>query len=134
MDAHEGKKPLDFIIALRTFIEGCNWKFAEKMYIIGNKSSLTDVLQRLGRLLRDCEGKTFVEAVHILPQPLTEDTKKNKIMQNFNNYLKTLIMVLEQLPMVFTAREKRIAKKGRVRSQFITEPSVTSHRRQRKIR
>jgi superfamily II DNA or RNA helicase len=103
IDADKWNKPLDFILSLRTFIEGTNWKQFSKLYIIGYVGSVTNILQRIGRALRDCEGKDNVEVVHILPQPF-DDKKKNtseKTLDKYNDYLKTVVLVMEQMPVVF---------------------------------
>lgn len=102
-EAHRGKVPLDFIIALRTFIEGANWKQAEKLIIIGYKRSITDIMQRVGRLTRDHKDKRHVEVVHIMEQPF-EDQERNvseESLSKYNDYLKTIILILEQMPVVF---------------------------------
>ena len=97
-EAHEGNKPLDFILSLRCFLEGANWKQAVIMVYIGYKKSIVDILQRMGRLTRDCVGKPDVYIFHILPLPFTKKAKNisKKTIAKYDAFYKTIILVLEQ--------------------------------------
>jgi superfamily II DNA or RNA helicase len=58
---------IDCILALDMFKEGCDWVHANGMIITGNKKSLTDVMQMIGRLFRDVQGKATAKIMHLLP-------------------------------------------------------------------
>ena len=52
------------------FKEGANWIWAERAIIIGERNSLTDIVQMSGRTFRDAEGKEHVEIIQLLPNNL----------------------------------------------------------------
>lgn len=49
---------LDILMALDTAKEGFDWAWCECCITIGVRSSLTEIVQIIGRCTRDCEGKT----------------------------------------------------------------------------
>lgn len=93
---HEADKPtIDVIIALDMMIEGANWKWAVNEYIIGNHSSLREIIQMYGRLFRSAKNKTHVNCYYLLANSSAFDNEV--YADNYNDYLKsvfaTLIMV-----------------------------------------
>lgn len=89
---------LDAIIALGMFKEGANWIWADRSIIVGPRASLVDVIQMVGRLLRDAEGKEHVQVVQLLPFSI-DQTDEKKFRENLNNYLKAILasLVLEDI-------------------------------------
>ncbi len=83
---------LDSIIALGMFKEGANWIWAERSIIVGSRGSLVEVLQMIGRVLRDAEDKKHVEIILLLPFSL--DQKQENFKENLNNYIKVLYSLL----------------------------------------
>ena len=89
---------LDAIIALGMFKEGANWIWADRSIIVGPRISLVDVIQMVGRLFRDAEGKEHVRVVQLLPFSI-DQTDEKKLRENLNNYLKAInaSLVLEDV-------------------------------------
>ena len=76
---------LDCIISLNMFKEGCDWEFANGMIITGVKESVTDLVQMVGRVIRDKQGKPTAKIMHIMPLML-DDEIENKL----NTYFKLM--------------------------------------------
>ena len=95
IDAHDHKdnSKIDIIIALNMFREGANWKWAERSVIIGTKGSLTDMVQILGRLFRDAEGKEHIEAIQLLPYSF-DQSDKVKFKDNLNEFSKVIFATM----------------------------------------
>lgn len=89
---------LDVIIALGMFKEGANWTYADRSIIVGARSSLVDIIQMVGRLFRDVEGKEHVEIIQLLPFSLDQQDKE-VFSNNLNNYLKAIFasLILENI-------------------------------------
>jgi superfamily II DNA or RNA helicase len=88
---------LDAIIALDMFKEGANWIWADRSIIVGSRGSLVDVIQMIGRLFRDAEGKEHVEVIQLLPFSL--DQQADDFEDNLNDYLKAIysLLILEDI-------------------------------------
>lgn len=89
---------IDVVIALGMLKEGANWRWADREVIIGHRGSLTEILQMVGRILRDVSGKTNVEVFHVLPFRF-DQTDKERTRQDLNDYLKAILlsMLLENV-------------------------------------
>lgn len=89
---------LDAILALGMFKEGANWIWADRSIIVGARSSLVDVIQMIGRLFRDADGKSHVEVIQLLPFSLDQQDEE-KFRENLNNYLKAIFasLILENI-------------------------------------
>ena len=74
------------------FKEGANWIWAERSIIVGSRGSLVDVIQMIGRVLRDAKDKKHVEIIQLLPFSL--DQKQENFKENLNNYIKSLYALL----------------------------------------
>lgn len=82
-----GKKSPDIIWALNLCKEGFDWTEVERSIVIGARSSIPEVIQMLGRLLRDYPGKEKVEFNLVLPN---DDLN----YQEVKNYLKLILIVM----------------------------------------
>jgi hypothetical protein len=89
---------LDAIISLGMFKEGANWIWADRSIIVGSRASLVDVIQMIGRLFRDAEGKEHVETIHLLPFSFDQGDE-DAFRENLNNYLKAIfsLLILENI-------------------------------------
>lgn len=97
-DKHEDNSMIDGIITLEMFKEGANWKWADTIFLIGAKGSLTAMIQIIGRLLRDAKGKTRVDFYQFLPKNINSiDSEEFRI--NLNDYLKMVFaaMIIDDL-------------------------------------
>ncbi|GAB4185879.1 MAG: hypothetical protein Tsb0015_03220 [Simkaniaceae bacterium] len=89
---------LDAIIALNMFKEGANWIWADRAIIVGTRSSLVDIIQMIGRVFRDAEGKKHAEVIQLLPFSLDQKDDKG-FRENLNDYLKAIYasLILENI-------------------------------------
>jgi len=66
------------------FKEGANWRWADRDIIVGQRSSLPEIVQTIGRLLRDVVGKKHVEVYQLLPFAF-DQTDKRRTRENLND-------------------------------------------------
>ncbi|CAM5555412.1 DEAD/DEAH box helicase [Eoetvoesiella caeni] len=87
---------IDIIIALGMAKEGFDWPWCEHVLTIGYRSSLTEIVQIIGRATRDCEGKPHAQFTNLIAQPDAED---NDVKVSVNNMLKaiTVSLLMEQV-------------------------------------
>ena len=87
---------MDIIIALGMAKEGFDWPYCEHVLTIGYRSSLTEVVQIIGRATRDCPGKTHAQFTNLIAQP---DAQDNDVKVSVNNMLKaiTTSLLMEQI-------------------------------------
>jgi len=87
---------MDIIIALGMAKEGFDWPWCEHVLTIGYRSSLTEIVQIIGRATRDCEGKTHAQFTNLIAQPDAED---DDVKVSVNNMLKaiTVSLLMEQV-------------------------------------
>lgn len=87
---------IDIIIALGMAKEGFDWPYCEHVLTIGYRSSMTEVVQIIGRSTRDCEGKTHAQFTNLIAQP---DAADEDVAISVNNLLKaiTLSLLMEQV-------------------------------------
>lgn len=92
------RNALDVIIALGMFKEGADWIWADRSIITGARSSLVDMIQMIGRLFRDAQGKEHVEVFQLLPFSLDQQNE-DEFSQNLNDYLKAIFasLILENI-------------------------------------
>lgn len=87
---------LDILIALGTAMEGFDWEWCEHCITIGIRSSLTEVVQIIGRCTRDCEGKTHAQFTNLIPCP---DAAQDDVSMAVNDFLKaiSISLLMEQV-------------------------------------
>ncbi len=87
---------VNIIIALGMAKEGFDWPWCEHVLTIGFRSSMTEVVQIIGRATRDCEGKVHAQFTNLIAQPDAED---EDVKVSVNNMLKaiTLSLLMEQI-------------------------------------
>ena len=92
------RETLDAIIALNMFKEGADWIWADRCIIVGIRSSLVDIIQMVGRVLRDAKAKKHVEVIQLLPFTL-DQTNASVFRDNLNDYLKAIYasLILENI-------------------------------------
>lgn len=78
---------LDMIIALGMAKEGFDWPFAEYALTIGYRSSLTEIIQIIGRVTRDSANKTEAVFTNLIAQPDAED---DEVHYSVNNLMKAI--------------------------------------------
>jgi len=87
---------MDIIIALGMAKEGFDWPWCEHVLTIGYRSSLTEIIQIIGRATRDCEGKSHAQFTNLISQPDAED---DDVKRSVNDMLKaiTVSLLMEQV-------------------------------------
>ena len=87
---------LDILIALGTAKEGFDWAWCECCITIGIRSSLTEIVQIIGRCTRDCEGKKHAQFINLIPCP---DAAQDDVSMAVNDFLKAISasLLMEQV-------------------------------------
>ena len=87
---------IDIIIALGMAKEGFDWPYCEHALTIGYRSSLTEIIQIIGRTTRDSPNKTHAQFTNLIAQPDAED---DEVKVAVNNMLKaiTASLLMEQV-------------------------------------
>lgn len=117
-EARENIDAVDIIIALGMAKEGFDWPYCEHALTIGYRSSLTEIVQIIGRATRDSYNKTHAQFTNLIVQP---NGTNEDITVSVNNMLKaiTVSLLMEQVlapNFTFTPRPKdpREAKPGEI--------------------
>jgi hypothetical protein len=87
---------MDLIIALGMAKEGFDWPYCEHALTVGYRSSLTEIIQIIGRATRDSDNKTHAQFTNLIAQP---DADNNEVKVSVNNMLKaiTASLLMEQV-------------------------------------
>lgn len=90
------KSHVDIIIALGMAKEGFDWIWCEHALTIGYRSSLTEIIQIIGRATRDAEGKTTSRFTNLIAEP---DASEEKVTDAVNDTLKAIAasLLMEQV-------------------------------------
>lgn len=87
---------VDMIIALGMAKEGFDWIWCEHALTIGYRSSLTEIIQIIGRATRDAEGKLSTKFTNLIAEP---DASEEKVTDAVNDTLKAIAasLLMEQV-------------------------------------
>ena len=87
---------VDIIIALGMAKEGFDWIWCEHALTIGYRSSLTEIIQIIGRATRDAEGKTNARFTNLIAEP---DASESAVTEAVNDTLKAIAasLLMEQV-------------------------------------
>ena len=87
---------VDIILALNKAKEGFDWIWCEHALTIGYRSSLTEIIQIIGRATRDAEGKTHARFTNLIAEP---DASKDAVTDAVNDTLKAIAasLLMEQV-------------------------------------
>ena len=69
----DNPKYVDIVIALNMAKEGFDWIWAEHVVAVGDRSSLTEIVQIMGRVTRDAPGKSEVRFTNMISDPEADD-------------------------------------------------------------
>ena len=78
---------LDMIIALGMAKEGFDWPYAEYALTIGYRSSLTEIVQIIGRVTRDSFNKSEAVFTNLIDEP---DAESDEVQYSVNNIMKAI--------------------------------------------
>jgi superfamily II DNA or RNA helicase len=87
---------VDMIIALGMAKEGFDWIWCEHALTVGYRSSLTEIIQIIGRATRDAEGKTRARFTNLIAEP---DATEDAVADAVNDTLKAIAasLLMEQV-------------------------------------
>ena len=87
---------VDIIIALGMAKEGFDWIWCEHALTVGYRSSLTEIVQIIGRATRDAEGKTRARFTNLIAEP---DASEDVVTEAVNETLKAIAasLLMEQV-------------------------------------
>tara|TARA_R110002124_G_C8972546_1_gene515295 strand:- start:3210 stop:5282 length:2073 start_codon:yes stop_codon:yes gene_type:complete len=95
--AHKNDRDhVDIIIALGMAKEGFDWIWCEHALTIGYRSSLTEIIQIIGRATRDAKGKESATFTNLIAEP---DASEKDVVDAINNTLKAIAasLLMEQV-------------------------------------
>ena len=87
---------VDIIIALGMAKEGFDWIWCEHALTVGYRSSLTEIVQIIGRATRDAPGKTRTRFSNLIAEP---DASEQAVTEAVNDTLKAIAasLLMEQV-------------------------------------
>ncbi len=95
--AHKNDRDhVDIIIALGMAKEGFDWIWCEHALTVGYRSSLTEIIQIIGRATRDAPNKETSTFTNLIAEP---DASEEKVVDAINNTLKAIAasLLMEQV-------------------------------------
>lgn len=115
---------LDIIIALNKAKEGFDWPWCEHALTVGYRGSLTEIIQIIGRVTRDCPGKEHTQFTNLIAAPRATN---DEVTLSVNNMLKaiTASLLMEQvLAPDFKFMNRPDSRPGYVGVKNLKEPST----------
>jgi superfamily II DNA or RNA helicase len=95
-EAKHNRDHVDIIIALGMAKEGFDWVWCEHALTVGYRSSLTEIIQIIGRATRDAKGKTHARFTNLIAEP---DASEEAVTDAVNDTLKAIAasLLMEQV-------------------------------------
>ncbi|MRR54173.1 MAG: DEAD/DEAH box helicase [Deltaproteobacteria bacterium] len=95
-DQKNNRDHVDIIIALGMAKEGFDWIWCEHALTVGYRSSLTEIVQIIGRATRDAPGKTCARFTNLIAEP---DASEQAVTEAVNDTLKAIAasLLMEQV-------------------------------------
>jgi superfamily II DNA or RNA helicase len=95
-EARTDRNHVDIIIALGMAKEGFDWIWCEHALTVGYRSSLTEIIQIIGRATRDAPGKTVARFTNLIAEPAAAD---DLVADAVNDTLKAIAasLLMEQV-------------------------------------
>ena len=87
---------MDIIIALGMAKEGFDWIWCEHALTVGYRSSLTEIIQIIGRATSDAKGKTHARFTNLIAEP---EASEEAVTDAVNDTLKAIAasLLMEQV-------------------------------------
>jgi len=87
---------VDIIVALGMAKEGFDWIWCDHALTVGYRSSLTEIVQIIGRATRDAPGKTRTRFTNLIAEP---DASEDAVVEAVNDTLKAIAasLLMEQV-------------------------------------
>jgi superfamily II DNA or RNA helicase len=95
-EAKDDRDFVDIIIALGMAKEGFDWIWCEHALTVGYRSSLTEIIQIIGRATRDAKDKTHAKFTNLIAEP---DATEETVAEAVNDTLKAIAasLLMEQV-------------------------------------
>lgn len=95
-EAKNDRDFVDMIIALGMAKEGFDWIWCEHALTVGYRSSLTEIIQIIGRATRDAKGKKHAKFTNLIAEP---DASEEAVTDAVNDTLKAIAasLLMEQV-------------------------------------
>lgn len=92
----DNRDHVDIVIALGMAKEGFDWIWCEHALTVGYRSSLTEIIQIIGRATRDAKGKTHARFTNLIAEP---DAAAEAVTDAVNDTLKAIAasLLMEQV-------------------------------------
>ncbi len=93
---NDNRDYVDIIIALGMAKEGFDWIWCEHALTVGSRSSLTEIIQIIGRATRDAQGTTHARFTNLIAEP---DASAEAVTDAVNDTLKAIAasLLMEQV-------------------------------------
>ena len=120
--AHKNDRDhVDIIIALGMAKEGFDWIWCEHALTVGYRSSLTEIIQIIGRATRDAPGKESATFTNLIAEP---DASEAAVVGAINDTLKAIAasLLMEQVlapRFTFTPKDTGTARRLRLRPRWL---------------
>jgi hypothetical protein len=95
-EARSNRDYVDVVVALGMAKEGFDWIWCEHALTVGYRSSLTEIIQIIGRATRDAPGKTVARFTNLIAEPAAAD---DVVAEAVNDTLKAIAasLLMEQV-------------------------------------
>lgn len=110
----DNREHVDIIIALGMAKEGFDWIWCEHALTVGYRSSLTEIVQIIGRATRDAPGKIRARFTNLIAEP---DASEDAVTEAVNDTLKAIAasLLMEQVLAPGSTSGRRTNSAGRSR-------------------
>ena len=99
---------VDIIIALGMAKEGFDWIWCEHALTVGYRSSLTEIIQIIGRATRDAPGKTSTRFTNLIAQPDASDETVNEAVNDMLKAIAASLLMEQVLAPQYTFTPKAV--------------------------
>lgn len=110
----QNPEDIDILLNVQIFSEGANWALANKALIVGERNSMVQLVQIIGRIFRDVSEKEHRPVVNVM-QVLPNIDMENTDHESFNSILKAvslaLVYIQVQMPIDYVVINNGITKK-----------------------
>ena len=118
---------MDIIIALGMAKEGFDWPYCEHALTVGYRSSLTEIIQIIGRATRDSDNKTHAQFTNLIAQPEAVDSDVKVAVNNMLKAITASLLMEQVLAPNFKFRtmlnDDDKAKVGEIKIRGFKEPT-----------
>lgn len=103
----DNRDHVDIIIALGMAKEGFDWIWCEHALTVGYRSSLTEIVQIIGRATRDAPGKTHARFTNLIAEPSAEEQIVTEAVNDTMKAIAASLLMEQVLAPRFEFKPKR---------------------------